>query len=254
MGVHRWELALDLGGIHPVVTDTVALDDLGLTIGEDYFLDLFFAERHTTESNFNISTTLLLCLDGDGDGYFEADCGGDDCDDDDPTVNPGAPEICDDGIDNDCDGLIDALDPDCPPPGDDDDSAGDDDDAGPDDDDVGPDDDDVGPDDDDVSTDDDDASTDDDDASTDDDDASTDDDDASTDDDDASSDDDDASSDDDDTSSNDDDTADLGEDDDDIELEELAPECGCAASPRADQSAWPALMLMFVGLGLRRRH
>jgi hypothetical protein len=37
-------------------------------------------------------------------------CGGSDCNDDDPTVNPDAAERCGDGIDNDCDGLIDFQD------------------------------------------------------------------------------------------------------------------------------------------------
>ncbi|MEM6927576.1 MAG: putative metal-binding motif-containing protein, partial [Myxococcota bacterium] len=39
-----------------------------------------------------------------------------DCDDDDPARAPGLPEICD-GIDNDCDGLVDGDDTDSPPVG-----------------------------------------------------------------------------------------------------------------------------------------
>ncbi len=53
------------------------------------------------------------CDDFDGDGYVGLDCGGEDCDDADPGVYPGAEEICDNGIDDDCDGLVDRDDPDC---------------------------------------------------------------------------------------------------------------------------------------------
>ena len=46
------------------------------------------------------------CADNDDDGFQDVDCGKNDCDDEDPHVFPGAPEICD-GEDNDCDGTID---------------------------------------------------------------------------------------------------------------------------------------------------
>ena len=52
----------------------------------------------------------VAMVDNDEDGFFEYV---DDCDDNDPAINPDAEEICDDGVDNDCDQSIDADDPDC---------------------------------------------------------------------------------------------------------------------------------------------
>lgn len=57
-----------------------------------------------------VGGTCVPIPDNDGDGVTIAEG---DCDDNDPDVYPGATEICDDGKDNDCDGLIDLNDPDC---------------------------------------------------------------------------------------------------------------------------------------------
>jgi hypothetical protein len=60
-------------------------------------------------------------FDADGDAYFAYECGGADCDDTDPHVNPDAhedgahPPSCNDGLDNDCDGLTDNQDAGCGP-------------------------------------------------------------------------------------------------------------------------------------------
>lgn len=51
-------LAIDLGGTHPVAAGSVDLDTLGLTAGETYVIDLFYAERHTTEAQLHLETNV----------------------------------------------------------------------------------------------------------------------------------------------------------------------------------------------------
>jgi fibro-slime domain-containing protein len=51
---------IDLGGIHNPLNDNVNLDNLsGMTVGEKYWFDLFYAERHVTGSDIIITTNLL---------------------------------------------------------------------------------------------------------------------------------------------------------------------------------------------------
>ena len=54
------QLAIDLGGVHGALSDSVDLDTLGLTPGQTYDFDLFFAERHTSDSNFFVETSIPL--------------------------------------------------------------------------------------------------------------------------------------------------------------------------------------------------
>jgi fibro-slime domain-containing protein len=55
-------LAIDLGGLHEPVMQTVNLDqrasELGLVRGQTYAMDIFHAERHTVASTFHIETTI----------------------------------------------------------------------------------------------------------------------------------------------------------------------------------------------------
>jgi fibro-slime domain-containing protein len=61
------KLVVDLGGVHGAVTGSVALDTLGLTLGETYDFDFFFAERHTSASSFSLTTSIEFLPPDDGE-------------------------------------------------------------------------------------------------------------------------------------------------------------------------------------------
>jgi fibro-slime domain-containing protein len=56
------KLALDVGGLHEDLEGTIDFDKqaaaLGITVGSTYQMDIFHAERQTSESNFRIETNI----------------------------------------------------------------------------------------------------------------------------------------------------------------------------------------------------
>lgn len=61
-------LVIDIGGVHSAETRSIDLDvianQIGIEPGETYRFDLFFAERHTTKSEFQFETSIdLRCMD-----------------------------------------------------------------------------------------------------------------------------------------------------------------------------------------------
>ena len=90
---------------------------IGLMFANPTFFSAYLLRGAKKTSKVKVipDPTLITCLDRDGDGYGTCPT---DCDDTNPEVNPGRGEalygiLCSDGLDNDCDGLIDDADPGC---------------------------------------------------------------------------------------------------------------------------------------------
>ncbi|HEV8548032.1 MAG TPA: fibro-slime domain-containing protein [Polyangiaceae bacterium] len=54
------QLVIDIGGVHSAENASIAVDTLGLTVGQVYPFDMFQTERHTTQSNFRADTNLTF--------------------------------------------------------------------------------------------------------------------------------------------------------------------------------------------------
>jgi fibro-slime domain-containing protein len=55
-------LVLDMGGVHGIAKDSVNLDALGLTSGNEYWFDFFYCERNGLGAEIFITTNMLIFL------------------------------------------------------------------------------------------------------------------------------------------------------------------------------------------------
>ncbi len=56
------ELVIDLGGSHSALSASVNTGDLGLDLGRNYRMDIFFAERHTVRSHMKIQSGVSYII------------------------------------------------------------------------------------------------------------------------------------------------------------------------------------------------
>ena len=101
-------------GIHPGATE-ICGDDIDQNCdGSDLTCETTVYFKDADQDGYSDGTTLEDSV--QPDGYYEADdliATSGDCDDSNAAVNPEAAEVCDDGIDNDCNGSADCIDDTC---------------------------------------------------------------------------------------------------------------------------------------------
>ncbi len=109
--VTRWYSDADGDGYgHPAeYEDTCAPEEGWVQVGEDCSPNEAWvhpaAIEECNQDDEDCDGAIDEDFDLDGDGHQSDLCdGGTDCDDSDPWAFPGGDEVCDDGIDNDCDG------------------------------------------------------------------------------------------------------------------------------------------------------
>jgi hypothetical protein len=107
-------LCLVVSCTQPVAADDASVDSARpADVTTDEFADLVETTDATADSIDDRASDDAKGPDGsscdaDDDGHMAMSCGGDDCDDENPDVYPGAVEACD-GVDENCDGNADRL-------------------------------------------------------------------------------------------------------------------------------------------------
>ncbi len=113
-----WAMDTDLSAAEGIFLGEAEADYAGAAVGGggdvngDGYDDLIVGAHGNDENGYYSGQTYLILgfpdEDQDGDGYG---IWGGDCDDTDPAVHPGAAEVCN-GVDDDCDGVVDGDDAD----------------------------------------------------------------------------------------------------------------------------------------------
>jgi len=95
---------LERGSIRDLKIETIAVNIM-IGVEEEYVMTVLEEKKDDIDERFHaISASQDTDMDKDQDGYVTYKAGGMDCDDNDPSINPGAIEIPNDGIDQNCDG------------------------------------------------------------------------------------------------------------------------------------------------------
>ncbi len=82
------------------ITDCFDPDESITTCLEDYHCENVTQGTGSCGADGQCELSIPFCVDADGDGYDTSE----DCDDDNADIHPGAAEVPDDGIDQDCNG------------------------------------------------------------------------------------------------------------------------------------------------------
>ena len=95
---------LQVSDIAPVVLNFSCKPDLATSGGVSNLSGVVrIASDDPDEAEVIVGIDCEMLTDADGDGFEGTDIGGDDCDDNDPTIYPDAPDEWYDGIDSNCD-------------------------------------------------------------------------------------------------------------------------------------------------------
>ena len=113
--INLWNWTIDSGTIQVELSNSTTANPTFVAPNEDGWVIFQLTVTDNSGNTDNDTVKIIInadhyFIDDDNDGYSENDG---DCNDSNNAIYPDATEICDDGIDNDCDNQTDLADTDC---------------------------------------------------------------------------------------------------------------------------------------------